>query len=304
MQEKSSHDLKISSDNLQKTEADLQIHQTELVAQNEELLRTQRDLEVSHDKYFELYDLAPAGYLTLGEHGLIINANLTAATMLGVDRQQLEKTPISRYIVKDDQDIFYHCRHELVKTGERQSCELRLLQTGGSPFRVQVVAVPLQDVKGVGAVISLMLIDITDIRYARDALQTNEWDFHILFNNHASVMLLIEPDTGKIIDANLAAERFYGRSIEELCTLSIDVINTLPPEEAALKRKMAVSGEVTIYVLQHRLFSGERRTVEVHSSPVIMGKKTVLFSIIHDITDREKDRRDNAKSPAKEHDLR
>ena len=304
LQEKSSHDLKISSDNLQKTEADLQIHQTELVAQNEELLRTQRDLEVSHDKYFELYDLAPAGYLTLGEQGLIINANLTAAIMLGVERQQLEKTPISRYIVKDDQDIFYHCRHELVKTGERQSCELRILQTGGSPFRVQVVAVPLQEVKGVGAVISLMLIDITDIRHARDALQTNEWDFHILFNNHASVMLLIEPDTGKIIDANLAAERFYGRSIEELCTLSIDVINTLPPEEAALKRKMAVSGEVTVFVFRHRLFNGERRTVEVHSSPVIMGKKTVLFSIIHDITDREKDKIDTAKSPAKENGLR
>jgi PAS domain S-box-containing protein len=169
LQEKSHHDLKISSDYLEKTEADLQIHQTELEAQNEELRRTQRDLEVSHDKYFELYDLAPAGYFTLGEKGLIIHANLTAATMLGVDRQQLEKTPISRYIVKDDQDIFYHCRNELVKTGERQSCELRMLQTGGSLFRAQVVAVRVQNVEGDGGVINLMAIDIDGRKTSGDS---------------------------------------------------------------------------------------------------------------------------------------
>ncbi len=169
LQEKSRYDLKISSDNLQKTEADLQIHQTELEAQNEELRRTQRDLEVSHDKYFELYDLAPAGYLTLSERGLIINANLTAATMLGVDRHHLKKTSISRYIVKDDQDIFYHFRNELVKTGERQSCELRMLHNEGLPFRAQVVAVPVQNVEGDGGVVNLMVIDIDGRKISGDS---------------------------------------------------------------------------------------------------------------------------------------
>ena len=169
LQEKSRHDLKISSENLQKTEAELQIHQTELEAQNEELRRTQRDLETSHDKYFELYDLAPAGYLTLSERGLIINANLTAATMLGVDRHQLKKTSISRYIVKDDQDIFYHFRNELVKTGERQSCELRMLHNEGLPFRAQVVAVPVQNVEGEVGVVNLMVMDIDGRKISGDS---------------------------------------------------------------------------------------------------------------------------------------
>jgi PAS domain S-box-containing protein len=158
--QKTYQQLQASYETLQKTEADLRLHQTELEMQNEELRLAQRNLEVSRGRYFELYDLAPAGYLTLSEDGLILNANLTVATMLGVERKQLEKKAVSKYIVKDDQDIFYRCRNDLVKTGERQSCELRMLPAGGSSFRAQVVAVPAKEVEGDEAAISLMVIDI------------------------------------------------------------------------------------------------------------------------------------------------
>ena len=136
--------------------------------QNEELRLAQRNLEVSRQRYFELYDLAPAGYLTLSEDGLILNANLTVATMLGVERQQLGKKAVSKYIVKDDQDIFYRCRKDLVKTGERQSCELRLLHAGGLPFRAQVIAVSAQEVDGDRSAISLMVIDIDGRKIAEN----------------------------------------------------------------------------------------------------------------------------------------
>ena len=117
-------------------------------------------------------------------------------------------------------------------------------------------------------------------------------------------MLLVEPETGKIVDVNRAAEYFYGRSDKELCAQSIDDINILPPEEVAALRAKVVRKEVTVFTARHRLASGEIKTVEVHSSPIVIGKKTVLFSIIHDLTDKETSGRDAAGIRDKDYDLR
>lgn len=304
MLEKSHQDLKASHDILQVTEADLNLHKTELEAQNEELRIAQARLETSRERYFELYDLAPAGYFTLSEKGLILNANLTAATLLGVERQELIKKPVSRYILPDDQDIFYRCRIEFIETRERQWCELRMLHADGSSFRVQIIAVPAPAVEGDEAAISLMVIESSGRRQTDMALKERIEIFPAIFEHHDAVMLLIEPDTGKIIDANRAAERFYGRSKNKLCSQSIDDINTLPPDEIAALRAKVARGGFPHFTSQHRLEGGEIRSVEVHSSPIAIGGKTVLFSIIHDASGREKDRRDTAASRAKDHDLK
>ena len=304
LREKSHSDLKTSSDHLQRTETDLQIHQTELEVQNEELRLAQRDLEVSRERYFELYELAPAGYLTISNKGLIVNANLTAASMLGVERGNLVKKPVSRYILKEDQEIFYYCRLKLIETRERQSCELRMQHSSGSVFLVQIIGVPAPSVEGKEAALSLMMIDITDRKQPGESAQKSFEIFSSIFENHDSVMLLIEPDNGKIIDANRAAERFYGRSRENLCTMSIDEINTLPEDEMKALRAEVARGQITSFTARHRCSSGEIKAVEVHSSPIAIEGKTILFSIIHDITDREKDREVTAKNPATEHGSR
>src|ERR1039458_9788434 len=82
---------------------ELRVHQIELEMQNEELRRTQQELEASRERYFDLYDLAPVGYFTLSEQGLILEANLTAAKLFGVARSVLVKQPLSRFILPEDQ---------------------------------------------------------------------------------------------------------------------------------------------------------------------------------------------------------
>jgi len=113
---------------------ELRVHQIELEVQNEELRRTEHELECSRARYFDLYDLAPVGYLTLSEQGLIKEANLAAATMFGVVRSALVKLPISQIILKEDQNTYYLCRREILKTGKPQACELRMVKGDGTVF--------------------------------------------------------------------------------------------------------------------------------------------------------------------------
>ncbi|WP_296809769.1 EAL domain-containing protein [Thiocapsa sp.] len=110
---------------------ELRVHQIELELQNDELLRTQEALETARSRYFDLYDLAPIGYVTLTDEGMIREANLAASALLETPRVALVGRPITRFILPEDQDILYRCRHRLRTMREPQTCELRLRTTQG-----------------------------------------------------------------------------------------------------------------------------------------------------------------------------
>ena len=140
---------------------ELRVHQIELEMQNEELRRAQAELDAARARYFDLYDLAPVGYCTLSEKGLILEANLTAATLLGVARGALVKQPISRFILKEDQDIYYLHRKQLFETGEPQACELRMVKKDGTAFWAHLAATVAQDADG-APVCRVVMSDITE----------------------------------------------------------------------------------------------------------------------------------------------
>ena len=105
----SSKDLEtLSPEEIRRSLHELRVHQIELEMQNEELRRTQEELETARERYFDLYDLAPVGYFTLNEEGVFLETNLTAARLLGVSRNTLIRQPITRFIDKENQDIYYH----------------------------------------------------------------------------------------------------------------------------------------------------------------------------------------------------
>jgi len=126
----------------------------------------------------------------------------------------------------------------------------------------------------------------TESKQIEEMLRESEQRFRIMFEAHEAPMLLIEPESGQIIDANEAAVHFYEYPREQLLGMRIDQINQMTPEEVADERHKAVERSKNMFVFSHRLASGDVRLVEVYSSPIKIQGLPLLFSIIHDITAR------------------
>lgn len=154
----------------QKLIHELQVHQVELEMQNEELSRTQTDLEVARRHYFDLYHLAPVGYCILSREGLVLEANLTAVNLLDLALSTLVKKPITRFIFKDDEDIYYLHRKQLHQLNQAATCELRMVKKDGTPFWVQLTSTPPDAGEGVGSepVCRVVLSDITERRLVQE----------------------------------------------------------------------------------------------------------------------------------------
>ena len=126
----------LSPEEMRTTIYELQVHELELEMQNEELRRVQKELDSLWERYFDLFDLAPVGYCTLSEKGQIVEANLTMATLLDTTRSTLVGQFFSRFIHKDDQDIFYGLRKQLMekKIVPQKTCELGMKTHSGNPL--------------------------------------------------------------------------------------------------------------------------------------------------------------------------
>jgi PAS domain S-box-containing protein len=120
------------------------------------------------------------------------------------------------------------------------------------------------------------------------ALQESELRYRTLFENNFSVMLLIDPVAGTIVDANPSASAWYGWSREELRRMKITDINTMGPAEIAGEMAKAKSGQRNHFYLRHRRADGTVREVEVYSGPVTVAGKVLLFSIVHDAIERRR----------------
>ena len=152
---------------------ELRMHQIELEVQNEELRTAQAELEKVRAQYFELYDLAPVGYFSISEKGMILEANLTGASLLGVLPNDLRTRPFSNFILEEDRKIYYQNRKRLLETRKLQTFEIRMVGNG-SQFWAEVQADLSKAAKGGTPVCHAMISDITERKRAEEALRANE----------------------------------------------------------------------------------------------------------------------------------
>lgn len=154
---------------LERTLHELRVHEIELELQNEELRRTQLDLEASRQRWFELYDLAPVGYCTLNERGVIDHANLAAAELVGLPRSGLARRRLTAFIEHQDQAAFLAAQQRAIDTGEGQSTEVRMTDTRHVLRWVQLTIAPAPpDARGARA-LRVVLVDVSARRKAQTA---------------------------------------------------------------------------------------------------------------------------------------
>lgn len=191
---------------------ELKIHQIELELQNEELRQTQHDLEMRNlellrsqemqTHYFDLFELAPAGYLTLGENGLIQEANLAAAAMLGVTKPALIQKILAGFFLPDDVELFATHRNRVAESNELLTWEMRLLPAGGKPFWAQLQTIPAH-----GGNCLVTFFDISERKRAAVALNENQILFHSTIDGLSAHICVID-SWGSIVITNRAWDSF------------------------------------------------------------------------------------------------
>lgn len=132
----------------------------------------------------------------------------------------------------------------------------------------------------------LTLEDISSRKNSESALMEREQRYSALFRENKSIVLLIEPESGDIIDANPSAQRFYGWTQDEFRMKNIHDINILTREELHIEMQRVLHGERDHYIFRHRRAFGDIKDIEVYSGPVELDGRSLLLSVIHDISHR------------------
>jgi PAS domain S-box-containing protein len=159
---------------VQKLIHELNVYQIELELQNEELRRTQLELQEARDKYLNLYDFAPTGYFTLDHNNLIVDVNLAGSELLGREKHRLIGTQFTSSISPDSQDAFYFHYRELLKTGTISSCELKMMKAHGTLLPAQLISMAMPERDGNINQFRTAVIDITERKQAEEALRQLE----------------------------------------------------------------------------------------------------------------------------------
>lgn len=151
---------------------------------------------------------------------------------------------------------------------------------------LESVATVVRDAAGQPTGVRSVVRDITERKLAEDALRESEERYRQMFEKNQAIKLLIDPESGTIVDANPAACKFYGYSLEEFKQKRVSDINTLPPDEIDLELASAATERRNYFLFKHRLASGELRDVEVFAGPIQSKGRRLIYSIINDITER------------------
>lgn len=160
-----------SQDDMKSLIHKLQVHQIELEMQNDELRRIQDELEVVRDRYTYLYDFSPVGYFTENKKGMILETNLSCASMLGIQRSLLIGKFFSQFIAKEDQDAFYFHRKAVFESDAKPICELRLVREDLTQFHAQLNTIMGKNHKGDIAQTQTTITDINQRKLAEEALR-------------------------------------------------------------------------------------------------------------------------------------
>jgi PAS domain S-box-containing protein len=279
---------------VQKLVHELQVHQIELEMQNHELRRTQQGLEEASNRYSDLYDFTPGALLALSEHGAVLEANLAAAALLGLERGKLLQQKFARFISGEAQDSFHLYCQQLLHSGIKKIGELSLKSATGRRLTVRVEGIAAQDPKTHITQCRLSLNDITESKQAEAARVALNARLDGVISSAMDAMISVDARQ-HIVLFNQAAEKMFGISAQEALGQSL---GRFIPERyrAAHARHVSQYGETGVSsrsmgrlsALLGLLASGEEFPIEASISQVVIQGEKLFTVTLRDITERKK----------------
>jgi PAS domain S-box-containing protein len=180
---------------------ELEVHQIELEMQNDELLLAKELADTAIEKYTELYDFAPTGYISISKEGKLTNINLTACRMLGKERSRLINSQFGFFVSDDTKSIFNNFLDEIFKSKISQCCEVNL-SVNGEIFHVYLTGIVAED----GNKCNTTIVDITQLKEVEEALKQSKERYQKLLNILDSGVVVHAPDASIIITNPKACE--------------------------------------------------------------------------------------------------
>ena len=261
--------------------------QMELSMKNEELLKTQKELEVSRTRYFALYDFAPLGYVTLNENGFIIEVNFTAATMLGTSKEALISQSFSDVILPEDKILYnYHLKVRSQKNAP-QVYTLRLLRRNGAPFWAMVEGPNVYSTKE-SPVFHLIIRDITRQKNIEELHRENEENDKAPGKDHFALVVRIGAD-GHFISVNEKYCSLFGKTEAEL--IGTDITPQVHKEDVAKSRNAWLDlfrSPYSCYFEQRTMTVMGWRWIAWTDNSVLndRGEVVAIIGVGHDITEQ------------------
>jgi len=258
---------------------ELEVHQIELEMQNEELSAARDKMEALVEKYTDLYDFAPVGYLTLGPAGDILEANLAATDQLGLARSALIKKSFRFFVSPASRSVFDAFLKKVFEGGTREECDVILLVEGKQPFEVRIRANLFES----GEACRVALSDITEHKLGKAAAE--QLAAIVKYSNDA----IIGEDLNSIITSwNQGAEKILGYTADEMVGTSI--LRLIPPdrlgEENQILGKISRDENVDNFETLRRTKDGRLSEVSVTASAIkdATGKIIGVSKVMHDNT--------------------
>ena len=269
---------------------ELQAHQMELETQNRELREAQSLIEVSRDRFADLYDFAPVGCVTLDDEGIIREVNLTAAGMLGVERDRLAGAPFHLHVAREDLAIFREHLGKLTTPDAPVATELLLVRKGRDAMPVLMQSVPAHDAEGKGNLRRTTLTDLTARRRAEEALRCSEEMLRSIID-HTGDIIAVKDCEGRYLFTNPAGCRAGGFSPEDV--IGRTDIEFQADREQALRfmaddRRIMESRQPEMIEEQFTARGGEQCILLTNKIPRLdaQGRAIGIIVVCRDITER------------------